>query len=88
MVPFIKITCSDPKTLPRVRGAFERGQINFMDMFPSEIMTYESNIAFTLRFMIDTKVVGMNWVELPAGKYQVHSNNEKRSLCQIEATCQ
>lgn len=36
--------------------AFERGQINFNELFPPEIMTYESNIAYTLRFMIDTKV--------------------------------
>jgi len=38
--------------------------------------------------MIDTKVVGMNWVELPAGKYEMLDNTEKRSLCQIEASCQ
>ena len=25
-------------------------------MFTQEVMTYESNIAYTLRFMIDTKV--------------------------------
>ena len=32
--------------------------------------------------MIDTKVVGMNWIEVPAGNYtMVHA---KRSKCQIE----
>lgn len=36
--------------------AFERGQVHFNDLFPDEIVTYESNIAYTLRFMIDTKV--------------------------------
>lgn len=36
--------------------AFERGQIDFNGLFPPEIMTYESNIAYTMRFMIDTKV--------------------------------
>lgn len=35
---------------------FERAQIDFRDMFTQEVMTYESNIAYTLRFMIDTKV--------------------------------
>jgi DNA polymerase delta subunit 1 len=68
--------------------AFERGQIDFNGLFPPEILTYESNIAYTLRFMIDTKVVGMNWVELPAGKYEMLDSSEKRSLCQIEASCQ
>ena len=71
IVPFIKITCADPKCLPKVKDefneytvppladssrAFERGQIDFNGLFPPEIMTYESNIAYTLRFMIDTKV--------------------------------
>ncbi|EIW67930.1 DNA polymerase delta subunit 1 [Tremella mesenterica] len=83
-VPFIKITCTDPKNLPKVKGAFERGQIDFNGLFPPEIMTYESNIAYTMRFMIDTGVVGMNWVELPGGKYEVLEGSEKRSLCQIE----
>lgn len=36
--------------------AFERGQIDFHGLFPPEILTYESNIAYTMRFMIDTKV--------------------------------
>lgn len=35
---------------------FERGQLDFNGLFPQEVMTYESNIAYTLRFMIDTKV--------------------------------
>ena len=39
--------------------AFERGQVDFNGLFPAEIMTYESNIAYTLRFMIDTKVSGV-----------------------------
>ena len=62
--------------------------------------TYESNIPYTLRFMIDTKVssvilldtrrlnaiqvVGMNWIEVPAGKYMLHKGNNKKSQCQIE----
>ena len=31
--------------------------------------TFESNVLFALRFMIDHDVVGGNWVELPAGQY-------------------
>lgn len=116
IVPFIKITCADPKCLPKVKDesmlrlsiafadflrAFERGQIDFNGLFPPEIMTYESNIAYTLRFMVDTKasrlsldvslpqVVGMNWIEFPGGKYEVyHDTKDKRSLCQIEISAQ
>ncbi|KDQ61581.1 hypothetical protein JAAARDRAFT_31037 [Jaapia argillacea MUCL 33604] len=83
-VLFLKITVVDPKTLPKVRGIFERGECNFRDLFPGVVATYESNIVFTLRYMIDTKVVGMNWIEVPAGKYHVLSGKAKKSNCQIE----
>ena len=33
--------------------------------------TYESNVLYPLRFMVDCAVVGGNWVELPAGKYEL-----------------
>lgn len=36
--------------------------------------------------MIDTKVVGMNWIEVPAGAYTLTPENKKRSHCQIELT--
>ncbi|KAF8328374.1 delta DNA polymerase [Cantharellus anzutake] len=80
---FLKLTVSNSKLLPKVRGAFERGEVRFRDLFSADgVTTYESNIAFTLRFMIDTKVVGMNWIEVPAGKYKLRS--KKISTCQIE----
>ncbi|KZP26619.1 delta DNA polymerase [Athelia psychrophila] len=82
---FIKLTISEPKSLPKVRGMFERAECRYQDLFSIEsVPTFESNIAYTLRFMIDTKVVGMNWIEVPAGKYHVMSDNGKRSGCQIE----
>ncbi|KAF7770588.1 hypothetical protein Agabi119p4_6562 [Agaricus bisporus var. burnettii] len=84
-VSFLKLTISDPKSLPRVRGLFERAECQFQGLFPSEpVPTFESNIVFTLRFMIDTKVVGMNWIEVPPGKYKLVTSQHKRSHCQIE----
>ena len=49
--------------------------------------TYESNVLFALRFMIDHEVVGGNWVELPAGMhtYQGPASSNKLSHCQMEA---
>ncbi|KAK6191029.1 hypothetical protein SNE40_002779 [Patella caerulea] len=35
----------------------------------SGFQSYESNIDFEIRFMVDANVVGCNWVEFPAGKY-------------------
>ena len=51
-------------------------------MFAGEVATFESNLEYTLRFMIDSDVVGMNWIEVPAGKYKLWS--KPSSHCQIE----
>jgi hypothetical protein len=44
--------------------------------------TYESNIAFVMRYMVDAGIVGANWVGLPAGKYLLRSG---ASNVQVEA---
>ncbi|KAJ3102438.1 DNA-directed DNA polymerase delta [Phlyctochytrium planicorne] len=53
--------------------------------FPNRsFTTFESNIPFTLRFMIDTKIVGANWVSLQAEKYSIRRDATKVSFCQVE----
>ena len=83
--PKFEISTLEPLQAPRpylTTRIFERGQCSYEDLFGAVVPTFESNIAYTLRFMIDTKVVGMNWIEVPAGNYTlVHA---KRSKCQIE----
>ncbi|KJA15253.1 hypothetical protein HYPSUDRAFT_172822 [Hypholoma sublateritium FD-334 SS-4] len=83
-VPFLKIILSEPRSVPKIRGMFDRGECNYQGLFDGEIPTFESNMVFTLRFMIDTKVVGMNWIEVPAGKYKITPDAQKRSTCQLE----
>ena len=34
--------------------------------------------------IIHPQVVGMNWIEIPAGRYKLLSEEAKRSTCQIE----
>jgi DNA polymerase elongation subunit (family B) len=50
--------------------------------------TFESNVLFVLRFMIDTGVVGGSWVTAHAGKYSVGGGSKnkrtKLSTCQID----
>ncbi|TDL23693.1 hypothetical protein BD410DRAFT_746439 [Rickenella mellea] len=82
--PFFKITLSNPLAVPRVRGIFERGECNFRDLWSGPVTTFESNVPYILRFMIDTKVVGMNWIELPARSYTLVNEKDKLSHCQIE----
>ncbi|KAI0705145.1 ribonuclease H-like domain-containing protein [Cytidiella melzeri] len=84
LVPFIKITVADQRSLLELRDFFERGRCRFKNLFKAVgVATFESNIAYTLRFMIDTNVVGMNWIEVPKGKYTVLEEG-KKSRCQLE----
>jgi DNA polymerase delta subunit 1 len=48
--------------------------------------TYESNVLFVLRYMIDAGVVGGCWVSVPAGKYDIGGKNgrPKLSTCQLD----
>jgi len=67
---------------------FERVQCGFNDnLFHPGGMpcpTYESNMPYTLRFMIDTRVVGMNWIEVPGSRYTLYDDRKKTSRCQLE----
>lgn len=60
--PFLKIILHDPKMVPRTRMVFEQGEVQFMDMFQGPTLTFESNIQFLLRFMIDTQVLSQHSV--------------------------
>lgn len=49
----------------------------------------DTKVSYVLRPLIYLlinwyQVVGMNWIEVPAGKYNILSDNAKRSHCQIE----
>lgn len=68
----------------KLAGILDRGiQIDGLGM--KSFMTYESNVLFALRFMIDCGVVGGNWIEVPAGKYKKSSKNI--SYSQLEFDC-
>ncbi|KAF8899613.1 DNA polymerase family B-domain-containing protein [Gymnopilus junonius] len=85
--PFLKITLTDPRSYllyVRNHASLNEESATTKDYLTVLYKTYESNIVFTLRFMIDTKVVGMNWIEVPAGKYKVIPAGKKRSNCQLE----
>lgn len=72
------------QTLTKLAGILDRGiQIDGFGM--KSFMTYESNVLFALRFMIDCNIVGGNWIEVPAGKYKKTAKN--LSYCQLEFDC-
>ncbi|KAI0014826.1 DNA polymerase delta catalytic subunit [Xylariomycetidae sp. FL0641] len=85
--PYIKVTVTDPKFIPKVRSTLERGDANWKGMWKGVeggIMTFD-NIQYVLRLMVDCKIPGMSWLEIPADKYQLIADNERHSSCQIEA---
>ncbi|KAL9098479.1 MAG: hypothetical protein Q9163_005869 [Psora crenata] len=84
---YIKITVTDPKFLNRLRTMIEKDTMSYKQMWKGVdggILTFD-NIQYVLRFMIDTGVTGMSWVEAKASKYEMMPHGDRHSNCQIEA---
>ncbi|KAF3908632.1 hypothetical protein AA313_de0202699 [Arthrobotrys entomopaga] len=90
--PYIKITVTDPKHIPKVRKFLEKGNANYSGMWngiEGGIMTFD-NIQYIMRFMVDTKMGGMSWVEVKKDNYtyiQPGFNGSRLGSTQIEAYC-
>ncbi|KAJ1274889.1 hypothetical protein BS78_05G094300 [Paspalum vaginatum] len=82
--PFLKIVVALPTMVASCRGILERG-ITIEGLGSKSFLTYESNILFALRFMIDRNIVGGNWIEIPAGRYRKAAR--VMSYCQLELDC-
>nr|CCA27509.1 predicted protein putative [Albugo laibachii Nc14] len=76
-----KVYVSMPAFVPKVRSLLENGIS--LPGFRS-YQTYESNVPFLLRFMIDKEIHGCNWLQAPKGMYSIRSANDKQSSCQLE----
>ncbi|XP_020588039.1 DNA polymerase delta catalytic subunit [Phalaenopsis equestris] len=82
--PFLKIIVTLPTMVASCRGILERG-IQIEGLGSKNFLTYESNVLFTLRFMIDCNIGGGNWIEVSAGKYK--KTKAGFSYCQLELDC-
>ncbi|XP_057550361.1 DNA polymerase delta catalytic subunit isoform X1 [Amaranthus tricolor] len=82
--PFLKIVVALPSMVATCRGILDRG-IQIDGLGTKSFMTYESNVLYALRFMIDCNIVGGNWIEVPVEKYRRTSKN--LSSCQLEFDC-
>ncbi|KAK2781223.1 DNA-directed DNA polymerase delta [Onygenales sp. PD_12] len=86
--PYLKITVTDPRHINKLRSLIESGGANYRGMWRADgegILTFDS-IQYILRFMIDTGISGMSWVEAPPNTYRVLPMHERQSNCQIEAS--
>eukprot|EP00055_Hartaetosiga_balthica_P008997 m.34836 g.34836 ORF g.34836 m.34836 type:complete len:1078 (-) comp6562_c0_seq1:46-3279(-) len=78
---FIKIFLVQQKYISTARNClrdftFSLGSYSFE--------VYESNLELNLRFMVETNVVGCNWIELPAKSYTSRKGSEVTSRTQYE----
>lgn len=78
----MKIYTKFPTDVSKCKNLFEMG-FSYKDKVHFDTVTYESNMPYGLRFMIDTGIFGVSWIELKAGTYKIRKNN-KTSNCQIE----
>ena len=81
---FVKIVATLPNMVATARGILEKQGVHVPNLHHTALtfQTFESNVLYTLRFMVDRGVVGGNWVELPAGGYAHRA--KKQSMCQYE----
>jgi DNA polymerase delta subunit 1 len=86
--PYIKITVNDHRSIGMLRSRLESSDnpITYKGLWKGVegLKTFDI-IQYLLRFMIDVKVAGMSWVEVPAGKYKIINPSQRQSKCQIEA---
>ena len=81
--PFIKVIVGIPALVATARRVCERGlQLGRLGM--KHFHTYESNIPFVLRLMVDVGLTGGGWLTLPAGSYEMRKESAMVSRCQLE----
>lgn len=79
---FLKIYTRFPTDVSKIKTIFEYGFTYGSVQF--DPVTYESNMPYGLRFMIDTGIFGVSWIELKNGSYTIRSKSSRASNCQIE----
>ncbi|SCU71415.1 DNA polymerase delta catalytic subunit, putative [Trypanosoma equiperdum] len=83
---YLKVIVQLPQHIPRLRTLLSSGVMcvgawEGLRAFP----TFESNVIFPLRFMVDGNIGGCNWITVPAGQFHLFS--PRTSTCQIEVCC-
>ena len=81
---FLKITVALPKFVAPAKRILENGFECPPKYKIHSYQPYEADVNFEVRFMVDNKIPGCNWVELPTKKYKSRVGNKKQTNCQIE----
>jgi DNA polymerase delta subunit 1 len=82
---FLKVTTQLPKLVASCRRILEDGTLSVPSAAPGwQCQTFESNVDFVLRFMIDRHITGCSWVTLPKGTFDLRLGKDKRTRAQLE----
>eukprot|EP00049_Salpingoeca_infusionum_P016898 m.351100 g.351100 ORF g.351100 m.351100 type:complete len:1070 (+) comp16170_c1_seq1:68-3277(+) len=82
--PFLRIYVVQQRFIATTRRVLENGNVTLPGVGQLACTIFESNLELNLRFMVDTGIVGCNWIELPAGKFKLRPESMKTSNCQYE----
>jgi DNA polymerase delta subunit 1 len=82
---FVKIYVAMPSLVNRLRSIIDATGVNVDGYGLYRGSTYESNVPFILRYMIDRDIQGSDWLECPKGTYSVRRADECVSRCTLEA---
>jgi len=80
--PFFRVTVALPALVSTSRSIIERGFQLTSNQFFQATTSYETNIPFVLRFMVDRHIVGGGWVKLE--NFQVRGKDKCKGACQVE----
>eukprot|EP01038_Epipyxis_sp_PR26KG_P010428 gene10428-14008_t len=80
---FIQIFVAMPSMVPGIKRLIDDG-ISLPGIGMCRGQTYESNVPYVLRFMIDNNITGADWIELPANTFAVKNLGAQVSRCSIE----
>ncbi|KAF6755769.1 ribonuclease H-like domain-containing protein [Ephemerocybe angulata] len=78
---FLKIILESHSMVRRARDVIKFGRCDYRGLFKEPKLTYESDVPYLTRFMLDTKVVPFAWVEIDANKYEVVEETARKSTC-------
>jgi DNA polymerase delta subunit 1 len=83
--PFIKVTINDPMKIHSLCQVIEGGNIRGADnqIFHCNTTTFESNLDFVLRCLIDAKITGANWIQLLKGTFTHTTIRKTRSHMEV-----
>lgn len=87
-VEMLRVEFASPRHLAPASRELELGiripRREGKEPFQFSSQTWEANVPFVLRFMVDTGLVGAGWVELPPGSFTPRSGEKRLTTAQVE----